>query len=1093
MESEKVEIFNPRDWPFGKLSINQHFEIISGDKRWSSVTNYIYSALLSQQVNRDILSNMNVRNIPEQFKLFSQNEYRDLMINILEKAFEEVLKQKPEIREMLLQTAGTRLIEFNIVYRSNNTLLGKNSDDEGDNIYGVTLKSVLHRFLTNKQLAKENADKEEMDNKIFNIYLLYKYLTEQAKSNCKILDQYSQLSLEQMFEKAGGIASLRSNSGINKDVILEMYYGDVSEEEREQRHEEREEARRLSYEKPKGIFSIIGGLFARQEESESTKKFEKIPYVKHKVKESLPQIRLFVKDPSFIVPYIKKEVFKKLRSVKEFQIRSGALDIYTDYTLDTLYNLSSESNSKKLFAIERRMELKKEERKEYTEERKKAAALAKESNIDPNEQIKIVREGFKWFSDKDLDRIISEEWEELSPEKYEEYRYMSTMELNMKARNQAFGKLTPYDKSKLENKLYDLYKDGKLPASVTKNIDDLVRKTEANMPSEEDIQEADTFDFTTFDDVEVPKTEEEYNKKIIDIYPEDSEFVPTDQKKFLVMSPAKILGISFQGKIYPSICHILAVQAMAKILTPKNTADSELAQKFQICRPGHDKTVLCFGEANAYKKILINPDDKSRKPNNFITPDDCNALYTQTRKKYTKALKIQKMKEGIDIVYENLGMAHLLLLTGNKDIVFTDRSDSELGIGNDNEKGDNMVGKYLMEVRDTIRPPMSVETIKLDSNEINAMLSDPFFKGWIEMKVRDTCQLLQIMQQYLYDTTGINDQYKPRFVEYVQDYMFQSCFSMYSAADLVSVPPPAMVKRMLTIKVEEPESQVLIWNRIAVQIQYLSEYTSNLTPQNLKKIILGCEEAVTNSPKPVLLTLPNPDQIIAAAIVNLVKAVSLFNNKFNLSTKITNLEVDVACAIILNKPILSKKRKSETTTILDLDEIEVLGIENVIARLKEIEANNRHEWYANLPERDRERLLDHFSNDNIELLELLTDQEEDIYDASGDDYDRDDYEDEERDQEFGNYDEFEDDDDFDTLIPPSPEALYTYILEFVNQKAFEIDPDIQLPTGQETDSNPVEIFTYYVYRGIDYIKKNPGYKSITKNRLNFFAHMNMRT
>ena len=1089
MELEKIEIFNPRDWPFGKLSINQHFNIDFGAKSWSSVANYIYSGLLYSQTNRQFLSTENVRNLPEKFRQYKYNEIRQLLEKVLESVFTEVLTQNPEIKEMLLQTVGTKLDKFRIIYVSNNKILGANKG--GDNIYGTTLKSVLHHFLTNKQLAKEAKDKEDMDNKIFDIYLLEKYLTEAAKGDYKILDEYSGLDLDEMFKKVAetigvtnGAAYLRGKYGINRDVILEMYYGDISEEERELKHNEREEIRRKSYEKPSTLYSILGGLFSQAPEPEPTEKFEKIPYVKHKIIDSLPHIRIFVKDPSFIVPYIKKTLYRKLRSIIEFRIRSGALNIYTDYILETLYNLSDDDkNSKKLFSIERKMEIKKEEKENYVQGRKEAAENARKTNTNSKEAIRIYKEGYVWFSDKKLDEVISKEWDKLRTEdnkKYVEYTQMSEIDLNMKAREQAFSKISPYDKSNLEKRLYNLYVDDKLPTEVKEGISLLIKENESNMPTEQDIIDAESYDFSTFDDVEVIKTEEEYKKNTIEIYAQDSVEVPEDQKKFLVLSPAHILGINYQGMKYPSISHILTVQALGRILTPKALSNTDLVYKFEQCPGVSDKTILCFGDKNGYKLILKDPNNESRRPNNFITPDECTALYERINRQYTDELMIQRMKEGVDKMYENLGMAELLLLTGDRDIVFTDKSNPVLGIGRQG-KGDNIVGKYLMEIREKIPPPVSTDINMLDEQQFEIMLSDPFFEGWIEMKVRDTCQILQIMQQYLYDSSGIIDQYNPRFVEYVQDYMFQSCYSMYSAADLIMVPPPSRFRSMLTIKAEE-ESQVLIWNRIAVQIQYLVEYTSDLTPQNLKPIILGCEQQVTELKIPgkaaiALPNLANIDKLIAAAVINLVRAIGLFNKKFGLPTKITNMELDVACAIILNKPNLSKKKRDKSSGILDLSEILDMNIEQVILILNELEMKDRYEWFSSLSGTDKDLLLNTFSDKNIELLQLLTDQESDIYDVFGD------YED----------DVPEDDEaQFETLVPPTPDELYNYISKFVDKNSFEISDDIRLPDNVVSpDSTSLEIFTYYVYLCIEYIKKNQGYKPITFNRLKFFAHMNI--
>ena len=58
-----IEIFNPREKPYGQLSNNVKNNMIINKELWTSVTQLIYSNMLNNYVYRDNIKKSNIRNI----------------------------------------------------------------------------------------------------------------------------------------------------------------------------------------------------------------------------------------------------------------------------------------------------------------------------------------------------------------------------------------------------------------------------------------------------------------------------------------------------------------------------------------------------------------------------------------------------------------------------------------------------------------------------------------------------------------------------------------------------------------------------------------------------------------------------------------------------------------------------------------------------------------------------------------------------------------------------------------------------------------------------------------------------------------------
>ena len=58
-----IELFNPNDKPFGKLSNNAYHPMTIDGKKYDTVTNYIYSNMLTTPMLRNIVQNTKIREV----------------------------------------------------------------------------------------------------------------------------------------------------------------------------------------------------------------------------------------------------------------------------------------------------------------------------------------------------------------------------------------------------------------------------------------------------------------------------------------------------------------------------------------------------------------------------------------------------------------------------------------------------------------------------------------------------------------------------------------------------------------------------------------------------------------------------------------------------------------------------------------------------------------------------------------------------------------------------------------------------------------------------------------------------------------------
>jgi predicted NAD-dependent protein-ADP-ribosyltransferase YbiA (DUF1768 family) len=469
-----------------------------------------------------------------------------------------------------------------------------------------------------------------------------------------------------------------------------------------------------------------------------------------------------------------------------------------------------------------------------------------------------------------------------------------------KVKSQTFSSMNFLNQSDLlETKLYKVFKQNKLPEKVMTAIHQKLEHY--TIPSKKEVEEA-TNEVITFSSKSVEPTQ--YNKlSISKIYilqtenmsAEDIEkyksymkyvkFSPLhNEKKMLVIGNIPFLRVSNY--------------IIASVIAYESKMSIEMAHSYLL------------KQAKKISELV---------PQDFLDTDKATANYLKVSEESSEKYLIQYCKEGLDKKFEDRIAQDFLLATGNKHIIYNDFTNPILGIGN-NHKGKNIVGKYLVDIRAKLIKQRQTEKIHLIRTEDITELfkTNSFMKNWAELRVRECCNVLQIMKKYIKRkfNSEINE-FNSAFTISVLDNIYQSCSKIYGASKQVTSKAPDYFiqwakKYCDTIKNDAIE---VIWKRTVIVIYYLVQ---SIDASNRSDITITSEIAKAQTYSSAViekcedLGLSKYDNCIISALVNLLSGIIKFNTNISVTYEITEEDVRIAVSIILNSFVIELDSISET-------------------------------------------------------------------------------------------------------------------------------------------------------------------------------------
>ena len=223
-----IIINNASERPFGPLSNKAFVYITLDNKLYSSVTNYIYSSLLTVSANKKSLQHADISykipnginkveydqkvseimgsmdeivedsdsinykilqnfSIFQLYKYYNTREIFSVKLKALNKAYKEKFKNN-ELQKLLFKTGNAQLKYIS----PNDLFFGINQEGEGYNAIGKILTQLRSRLRNEKRINDEKIRREKFINNLYNIYVADFILKNEIKEG-DFLDKYSHI------------------------------------------------------------------------------------------------------------------------------------------------------------------------------------------------------------------------------------------------------------------------------------------------------------------------------------------------------------------------------------------------------------------------------------------------------------------------------------------------------------------------------------------------------------------------------------------------------------------------------------------------------------------------------------------------------------------------------------------------------------------------------------------------------------------------------------------------------------------------------------------------------------------------------------
>ena len=223
--STEVNITNPDTKPYGNLSNNAQMKFKLDNNQWNSISQYVYTSLLKDVIHKNkVYNEVDYNNIVSLYEKYARIEIEQIIPDILTESFKSYLKDNTV--ELLLSTGNSPLI-----FASTDKSLGIGKQNDGNNVYGISLMQYRHILKVHKTKREEEIKKNEYDDNIYNVYIVYKFLEDKIKNNQDI-KKYINVKISKIIEKEGRsrlekgkpdketILTLENRGGLDPNIVL---------------------------------------------------------------------------------------------------------------------------------------------------------------------------------------------------------------------------------------------------------------------------------------------------------------------------------------------------------------------------------------------------------------------------------------------------------------------------------------------------------------------------------------------------------------------------------------------------------------------------------------------------------------------------------------------------------------------------------------------------------------------------------------------------------------------------------------------------------------------------------------------------------
>ena len=209
MNNRTINILSPSDIPFGKLSNNYVLLMEIDDKKWKSVSNYVYSNTMPSSIYSITLQNIKPYEASKEFNTLIDKMIEETIFTSIQNGVAELIDRNEKFREALFATGNAP-----IKYDSENRMIGAKSG--GQNIAGKVLEQLRNQYIVKQQEEGIHQSERNFFEKIQTNLTAYTILSNMIRNG--------QSSLKEFLGKEPAVIIQESDIKLKPNFTIELAY-----------------------------------------------------------------------------------------------------------------------------------------------------------------------------------------------------------------------------------------------------------------------------------------------------------------------------------------------------------------------------------------------------------------------------------------------------------------------------------------------------------------------------------------------------------------------------------------------------------------------------------------------------------------------------------------------------------------------------------------------------------------------------------------------------------------------------------------------------------------------------------------------------
>lgn len=736
-----MNIYDPNDFPFGILSNHALYDTIINGEHWGTVTNFVLSNFMITPTYKLILKNTPIKGSQKNTNI--ENKISQIIQNIRDKKGYVSQEDQERIIERVKRESSIDKLDIYGIFKYH-------MKEEYDTILRSSLEKAYNEKANNDPEFREKLRKTgnqpivyESENPKMKEYLpiILMQIRKNIREEKKEIDYEKKLKIYRAIKllenEVDKLNDLNEYIEMNVDEIIEHYINKYKNRyilERYNNIEDiYEEYIREEYEEPRKIVKKI-----------RDKNLEKI----YEGREELRKRIITTRYVEFVIgeqyPNMQKQDIKKAAGELVYACKT-----YDDYQKinERILALYTKGNLPKKLLENLKEELKSITEIEKTNDNKKNFPVKTNSSDEESE-----KEERKNKENDLIGRLLENKTDEQT-KKWKIFikQKNGSLEFYRETKNYPYRKnimniVEEYNKKNNKNITpNDIFVKEKIEKKMEEKFDKKDSIT-TKKPIGNKIYLSSNIGNNSMDN-------EEYQ-----------ELLPTYQKIF------KIENLEF-----PTIAHYVGAMLLTltgiRINLKEDTYHSRGISLIEA-------TNILKNKNKRERKVSLldtKKEDYEKNDEEFVEIEEIPKIYKRRMNETKRELFEYFSGVAITKKFVDVGLMKILALTGKNELFWNESKDKILGYDIKSQRGENLVGKKLMEIRRRIPEFIKKGQNITSSNIKNLLTNDEFIKKWLNNKLIDLSTIVFRFKKYMEEIGKQKQDIDPEFVQKILRIIYKNC------------------------------------------------------------------------------------------------------------------------------------------------------------------------------------------------------------------------------------------------------------------------------------------------------------------------------